>query len=58
MKFYIETEISEDKIIQQLGSVDGDAPPVSGIMKWIYDTKESEIKKALIKLGWKPPKEA
>ena len=60
MKFYIETEISEGKIIQQLGSVDGDgdAPPVLGIIEWIYDTKESEIKKALIKLGWKPPKEA
>lgn len=58
MKFYIETEISEDKIIQQLGSVDGDASPVSGIMKWVCDTRESEIRKALIKLGWKPPKEA
>ncbi len=23
---------------------------------WIYDTKEAEIRKALIKLGWTPPK--
>jgi len=58
MKFYIETEISEGKIIQQLGSTSERASVVSETMKWICDTREAEARKALIKLGWRPPKEA
>ena len=64
MKFYIETEISEGKIIQRLNSTGvGDSPikalrhPTLGVIEWIYDTNERGIKEALIKLGWKPPEE-
>ena len=56
MKFYIETEISEGKIIHQLGSTNADGSHTSKTIEWVYDTKEHEIMEALIKLGWKPPK--
>ena len=56
MKLRIETKIFGGKIIQQLNSTGKEVPSISGIIERIYDTQELELRKALVALGWKPPK--
>ena len=53
MKYKIETDIYENcDIVQTLHNGLTDY-----VTKWICKTRDKEIKEALIKLGWTPPKD-
>lgn len=55
MEFKLDTSVCEDgKIIQELFKKEDSIE--ERLHTWIINTKEESIKKALIKLGWKPPK--
>jgi hypothetical protein len=56
MKYKIDTDVFEGGIIsQELSSVDNIGNVQTKISRWIVDTREEDIKQALIKLGWTPP---
>lgn len=56
-KIKIETNVSKDGLILQEISRESYQGTIEIIIKQIFDTKEEQIKQALIKLGWTPPKE-
>jgi hypothetical protein len=54
----IETKVMNDgKIIQEVKLGDDDANLFNSVMRTIVDTKEAQVRDALISLGWTPPKE-
>ena len=56
MEFKLDTTIFEDDSIkQELLTIENDLP--TRISSWIINTREKAIRKALIDLGWTPPKE-
>ena len=50
LKYIVETSIQDSTIIQTLIQDD-----TKLLMRWVGDTREQDIKDALIKLGWTPP---
>lgn len=56
MKVEIRTEIVDDKIIMQDFYSDFDGI-IRHVSRGIMDASEKEIRKALVKLGWTPPKD-
>ena len=54
VKFSIETSVIDSKVYQSLHQKIDDI--CCEVTTWVTDTREAEIKKALIKLGWTPPK--
>ncbi len=55
MKYKINTDVfGGSRIIQELSSID-DNDQVTRLSRWIIDTREADIQKALKQLGWKPP---
>lgn len=65
MKYNLTTSISKKgEIVQQLKLSDEamrrpypSFPEIEDLFRWVCDTREKGIRKALIKLGWTPPKE-
>ena len=54
MKYNIKTDIHDNAIIvQELHCEFQDI--ATRTARWVIDTRDSDIKKALIKLGWTPP---
>jgi len=54
MKIGVDTEVSKNgKIIQTISSDLYNLE--TNLMRTIFDTRELQIREALIKLGWKPP---
>lgn len=52
--------LKDGRIFQTLKAVQGEEPReeiATVIGRWVSDTREKAIKKALIELGWTPPKE-
>ncbi|MDX9695384.1 MAG: hypothetical protein RBT49_06300 [Bacteroidales bacterium] len=57
MKYKITTNIKENRFIEsEIVEMDYD-DVVHHTMKYILDVKEEQVKQALIKLGWIPPKD-
>ena len=54
-KIQLNTNVSEDGIINQ-ELLHCDNGYLEKMKSWIINTREKEFKKALIKLGWTPPK--
>ena len=58
MKYNLFTDtLGDGRIFQTLEAV-GDNPeaPATVLGRWVIKTREEGIKKALIELGWTPPK--
>jgi len=56
-KIKIETKIFKNGLISQELLNERDNGRMESILKIVIDTREEQIKQALIKLGWTPPKE-
>jgi len=60
MKYNLFTDVLGDgRIFQTLKAVDDELyeSPATVLGRWVINTRYAEIKKALISLGWTPPKE-
>ncbi|MCE5212651.1 MAG: hypothetical protein LLG40_14005 [Deltaproteobacteria bacterium] len=56
MKFQVNTDITDDgKIIQEVLLKERN-DVVENIMRVVIDTREAQVREALISMGWKPPK--
>lgn len=55
MKYYIETNIDKSVIEQNLLISDECNKQIKYLARWVVDTREIQIREALIKLGWTPP---
>ncbi len=57
MSYSVLTQIVDDEVIEQSLKSNPKDEYLSRLSKLIMDTKEEQIRKALISLGWTPPKE-
>ncbi len=55
MIYYISTEIDGEIITQVSKITDVDSGVVFNLTKAIVNTKERQMREALLKLGWTPP---
>lgn len=54
IKINIETRIEDIKVIQEINrETEG---VLENMVRIVYDTREEQLRQALIKLGWTPPK--
>lgn len=54
-RYAIETKINQDEIIQIL-RVEFQSK-IDELSRWMINTRDEQVREALIKLGWTPPKE-
>ena len=56
MEYTVKTDVFESGLItQELHQKTEDQTEI--LCRWVVDTRDEELKKALVMLGWSPPKE-
>ena len=56
MKIKVATKLLDNESFSQETTVE-DNGTILSLMKFIVETRDEQVKKALIELGWQPPKE-
>ncbi len=60
LTYKVTTEPSPNGVIVQSVDIDADCEafisPLDKVTKWIIDTRDKQIRDALIALGWTPPR--
>ena len=56
MKIKVATKLLDNESFSQETTVE-DNGTILSLMKFIVETRDEQVKKALIEIGWQPPKE-